>query len=177
MNLTLGLRKYINSFTSWEFPDDSGPQNPLSRIEHPFDQTLVAVGAGVACSGMEASVEWSGTLATLSNPKAQDSDWEDPSSPQQKTTFSEANTKPRCWIADLNLNTPLTWLSSLAPVAGYRINHFKFSYTDGYMSSIYNEGRHEYNRMPTPGVFIEFSQYYKQLCLGWVLLISVNFKM
>ena len=43
LNLMVGLRKYFNSFTSWQFPNFQGPQDPLSRLEYPWDQTFLAI--------------------------------------------------------------------------------------------------------------------------------------
>jgi hypothetical protein len=98
LNLMVGLRKYFNSFTSWQLPANNGPQDPISRLEYPWDQTFLAIRGSTVYSGLEVNIEWSGTLSVLSNSKAQDSDWEDPNNPNQKTTFAEAEATPRCWI-------------------------------------------------------------------------------
>ncbi len=176
LNLMVGLRKYFNSFTSWQLPSNSGPQDPLSRLEYPWDQTFLAIGASASHYGLEVRLDWSGTLSVLSNPKAQDSDWEDPRNPNQKTTFSEAEAKPHCWIIDFSCNKQIFGLSFLSGVAGYRLSQFKFTNTDGYQYGIYNEetGRYESYLLPLPGPFIEFSQYYKQLYLGCILKSSLD---
>ncbi|MDQ1240100.1 MAG: hypothetical protein QG577_2286, partial [Thermodesulfobacteriota bacterium] len=37
----VGVRKYFNSFTSWQFPNRFPPnQDPYSRLEWPWDQTF-----------------------------------------------------------------------------------------------------------------------------------------
>jgi hypothetical protein len=176
LDIMVGLRKYFNSFTSWQLPANDGPQDPLSRLEYPWDQTFLAIGASAAYYGLEAKMEWSGTLGVLSDLKAQDSDWEDPGNPNQKTTFSEAEAKPHCWIIDFSFNTQIPGLSFLSGVAGYRLSQFKFTNTDGYQYGIYNEETHRYESysLALPGPFIEFSQYYKQLYFGCILKSSLD---
>ena len=177
LNLMVGLRKYFNSFTSWQFPSFQGPQDPLSRLEYPWDQTFLAIRGTTTYAGLEVNMEWSGTLSVLSNSKAQDSDWQDPNNPNQKTTFAEAEATPRCWIIDLGCNMKIPGFSFLSPVAGYRISQFKFTNTDVYQYSIYEEGTptYVYSSMFLPGPNIEFSQYYKQFYGGGILDASFNF--
>lgn len=176
LNLMVGLRKYFNSFTSWQLPSKEGPQDPLSRLEYPWDQTFLAIGASASYYNLEAKLEWSGTLGVLSNPKAQDSDWLDPYNQDQKTTFSEGQAKPQCWIMDLSLNGQIPGISFLSAVAGYRLSQFKFTNTDGYQYNIFNERTrsYEFSSIPLPGAFIEFSQYYKQLYGGAILNSSMD---
>ena len=174
LNLMVGLRKYLNSFTSWQLPANAGPQDPISRLEYPWDQTFLAVRCSTAYTGLEINLEWSGTLSTLSNPKAQDSDWEDPQNASQKTTFSEAEAKPRCWMADLSFNVAIPGFSFMRGVAGYRVSQFKFTNTDGYQFGIYDSGVYEWYSLPLPGPSIEFSQYYKHLYAGGILDTSIN---
>ena len=114
-------------------------------------------------------MEWSGTLSVLSNSKAQDSDWQDPNNPNQKTTFAEAEATPRCWIVDLSCNMQVPGLTFLKGVAGYRTSQFKFTNTDGYQYSIYDEETktYVYSSVFLPGPNIEFSQYYKQFVWRW----------
>ena len=177
LNLMVGLRKYFNSFTSWQFPSFQGPQNPLSRLEYPWDQTFLVIRGSTAYTGLEVNMEWSGTLSVLSNPKAQDSDWQDPNNPNQKTTFAEAEAKPRCWIVDLSCNMQVPSFSFLRTVAGYRTSQFKFTNTDGYQYSIWDEDTQTYVywSMPLPGAGIEFSQYYQHFYAGGIFDTSFNF--
>ena len=164
LNLMVGFRKYFSSFTSWQFPSaDGGPQNPMSRLEYPWDQTFLAVRGTTAYTGLEVSMEWSGTLSVLSNPKAQDSDWQLNNNPGQKTDFSEAEATPRCWIVDLSCNMEIPGLHHLRGVAGYRTSQFKFTNTDGYIANIFNN-----DVGPISGPSIEFSQYYQHLYAGGI---------
>jgi len=59
LNLMVGLRKYFNSFTSWQFPNFQGPQDPLSRLEYPWDQTFLAIRGTTTYAGLEVNMEWS----------------------------------------------------------------------------------------------------------------------
>ncbi len=176
LNLMVGLRKYFNSFTSWQLPSNTGPQDPISRLEYPWDQTFLAVRGTTGYGGLEVNMEWSGTLIVLSNPKAQDSDWLDPNNPNQKTTFSDADATPRCWILDLGCNMQIPGFQSLRGVAGYRKSQFKFTNTDGYQYSIYNDetGKYENSSLPLPGAGIEFSQYYQHVYAGGILDTSLD---
>lgn len=165
LDITVGFRKYFNSFTSWQVPDISGgPQDPVSRLEYPWDQTFLAIRASAACASFEVNMEWSGTLSVLSGPKAQDSDWEDGNNPGQKTTFAEANANPRCWILDISGATKIPGWRYLRGVVGYRTSQFKFTNTDGYQYSL--DPR---NVGPLPGAIIEFSQYYQHVYGGGIV--------
>jgi hypothetical protein len=177
LNLMVGLRKYFNSFTSWQFPNFQGPQDPLSRLEYPWDQTFLAIRGTATYTGLEVNMEWSGTLSVVSNSKAQDSDWQDPNDPNQKTTFAEAEATPRCWIVDLSCNMQVPGLAFLKGVAGFRNSQFKFTNTDVYQYSIYDEETNTYviSSVFLPGPNIEFSQYYKHLYGGGILDASFNF--
>jgi hypothetical protein len=178
LDLTAGFRKYFNSFTSWQVPDmGGGPQDPISRLEYPWDQTFLAIIARAAYTGLEVNMEWSGTMSVLSGPKAQDSDWEDPNVPGQKTTFSEANANPRCWILDISGNAGIPGLSYLRGVAGYRTSQFKFTNSDGYQYSIYNPDLRQYlnSSIPLPGAIIEFSQFYQHVYGGGIVDGFLNF--
>ena len=47
---SIGVRKYFNSFTSYQFPDPEQPVlNPLSRLEWPWEQLFGVVPDGRSC--------------------------------------------------------------------------------------------------------------------------------
>lgn len=47
-SMYLGVRRYINSFTSYQFPDPQQPGlDPLSRLEWPWEQTFGTVELAV----------------------------------------------------------------------------------------------------------------------------------
>jgi hypothetical protein len=73
--VTAGLRKYINSFTSKEFPSD--PRNsdrfdPESRLEFPWQQTLGVIKLGGYYYGVEVNFEGASTLFVSAEPMIQD---------------------------------------------------------------------------------------------------------
>lgn len=170
LNLMVGLRKYLNSFTSWQFPNKGGPQDPYSRLEFPWDQTFLAIRGSASYPGLEVNLEWSGTLSVFSSVKAQDSDWTFPNLPNQKTLFDEAEANPRCWIVDLSCNSEVPFFSPLRVVFGYRVSQFKFTYGDGYFHSI----DPAYNSGPEYGPRIEFVQYYQHLYAGGIVETYLN---
>lgn len=162
--LALGLRKYWNSFTSYQFPDPDHPQlDPLSRLEWPWDQIYGVGRAGAYFGGFQLDIEGASTLSTASGPKAQDSDWENPATPGQKTTFSEGEAKPRGWTLDVGLSGELPSVARVRPVIGFRIQEFRFTYTDVLQGEL--AGGAEF----LPGPIIEFSQRYRHWYGGAIL--------
>ena len=180
---SLGARKYFSSFTSWEFPDVNNPQvDPLSRLEYPWEQIVGVAKASYAGSLLELNVEGSSTLLVWSGLKAQDSDWQNPDSPGQKTTFSESQTRPRIWTFDASLAVTVPWVPRLKAVAGFRAQEFKFTNTDGLQGTIAetDENDNFIGYLPVaqfgslPGAIIDFSQYYKYFFLGAIFTTSFN---
>jgi len=176
----LGVRKYINSFTSYEFPNpENGAQDPLSRLEWPWEQNYAVITLGWLGEPLELNFEYATTLTLLSKLRAQDSDWEDPANPTQKTTFSEGKAKPRGWTFDGNaaMRLPLvTGLPALKVIVGYRAQQFRFTYTDVLQGSIFDPGS---GYIPTvyeflPGAVIEFSEYYKHYYAGAIVSLDRN---
>jgi hypothetical protein len=181
--LSLGLRKYINSFTSWQFPDVYQPQvNPLSRLEYPWEQIVGVVKGSYTCSLFELLLEGSGTALVWSGLKAQDSDWQNPADPGQKTTFSEGKAKPRIWTFDASVAAAIPHVPCLKGIAGVRVQQLRFTYTDVLQGTIaeLNSNDQFIGYLPSatfetlPGTVIEFGQYYRQLFLGGVVTAGMN---
>jgi hypothetical protein len=167
--MALGVRKYINSFSSYEFPNPFGPQDPLSRLEWPWEQVFGVAKAGWAFRTFELKMEYASTALLPSGLKAQDSDWEDPNHPNQKTTFSQGKAKPRGWTFDLSTTIPVPAVSNVKGIVGYRKQQFKFTYTDVLQSSIWDgAGYIPVVRGFFPGAGIEFSQYFTHWYVGGV---------
>ena len=104
--MTLGLRKYINSFTSYQFPDSPGGDigtDPISRLEWPWEQTFGVIKLGHNYPGVQVNFEGAATLFKDSGLLAQDSDWTDAAQPSQKTIFSDALATPRNWTIDTSV--------------------------------------------------------------------------
>ncbi len=164
--MSLGFRKYINSFTSYEFLDpDFRHLDPLSRLEWPWEQVYGVVKTGIFYKGLQVNLEGASTLFLYSGLKAQDSDWTDVNLPGQKTIFSDAEARPRGWTFDASLGFDLPFSNRIRWIAGYRVQRFRFTYTDMYQSELYHP---EHNGFE-PGEVIQFTQDYKHLYGGGVI--------
>jgi hypothetical protein len=164
----LGIKKFINSFCSYQFPGQPGGtfagQNPLSRLESPIDQWFVGVQLNQVYRTMTFSAELWGRLNQEARLKFQDSDWEFPSDPGQKTTFSESNCRmERGWLADVNADWEVVAYggASLRPVAGYRWQNFRFVSHDGFQTSIAGNPQG-----PLAGDYILNSYVFKDFYVG-----------
>ncbi len=163
--LTLGLRKYINSFTSKQFPSLPGSElrsDPESRLEFPWEQTFGVVKLGSIYRGIQVNFEGAATLFTYSGLKEQDSDWLDPNDPNQKIVFSEASDFPRCWTIDTSIGYLIPAFPSIQWLLGYRAQKFGFTNTDGFQTSLWEQ----YNWGAMPGEGTQFTQYYKVYYFG-----------
>jgi hypothetical protein len=173
---SVGVRKYINSFTSYQFPGIPPTVfNPISRLEWPWEQLFGVVRLGKGSGDIQFTLEVAATLDTFSNLKAQDSDWIWPGDPNQKSVFSEGKAKPRGWTFDGSLSYPVPGLSSVRAVAGYRAQQWKFSYTDATQFQAFDDtGPVVVPPLFLPGIGIEFSEYYKMLYGGGILTLGAG---
>jgi hypothetical protein len=163
--LTAGLRKYVNSFTSKQFPSPPWSElrsDPESRLEFPWEQTFGVVKLGSIYKGIQVNFEGAATLFTYSGLKEQDSDWFDPNNTNQKIVFSEANDFPRCWTFDTSIGYRMPSFSSVQWLVGYRAQKFGFTNTDGFQTSLWEQ----YNWGAMPGEGTQFTQYYKIYYFG-----------
>jgi hypothetical protein len=180
--VSLGVRKYINSFTSYQFPDPGTPLNPISRLEWPWEQTYLAAKTGYAFRSFELTLDAACTASVLSSLKAQDSDWLDAVNPGQKIVFSDGKAKPRGWTVDLCTSVPLPILPYLKGVLGFRRQQFSFTYTDFLQSTIgvfdANDNFIGYapvvSRDFAPGAGIEFTESYKHWYAGGIASRTFN---
>ena len=167
---SIGVRKYINSFTSEQWPNPFHPEvDPESRLEWPWEQVVGVIKAGYASPAWDIKFVYASTLLTASSLKAQDSDWTDLNNPNQKTTFSDAEAKPRIWTFDASLAPVMTPL--LKGVVGLRIQQFRFTYTDMLQRSLDPALNNRY----FPGAVFDFSQYYYQYYGGGILTVALDF--
>jgi hypothetical protein len=179
--VTLGLRKYINSFTSYQFPNyppSNGPQNPLSRLEHPWEQVYGLVRLGTDLGTIAFNLDFAGTLFKFSSLKGQDSDWSNRDDPGQKTTFSQYEARPGGWTLDLSAVVPVPDAPILAGVLGFRAQHFDFDGYNSVQGGIWDSNtksyRNQTNWEVTNGPVGEFSQDYKHWYAGGVSQRSVS---
>ncbi|MGC8658122.1 MAG: omptin family outer membrane protease [Desulfomonilaceae bacterium] len=156
--IALGLRKYFNSFTSFQFPDPVNTRlDPTSRLEWPWEQTYGVIQTGVSYKNVQVNLEGASTLFTYSGLPAQDSDWLFPHNPGQKTDFSEAEAKPRGWTIDANVGFDIPLSNGIKCILGYRAQQFSFTYTDMNQVSISEPESSGF----FPGETIQFTQNYK----------------
>lgn len=164
--ISLGMRKYINSFTSYQFLNPEVPStDPLSRLEWPWEQTYGVVKAGVKLKGIQVNFEGASTLLTYSGLLAQDSDWTDDSLPDQKTIFSDAHARPRGWTFDASFGFDLPLNEKIRWIIGYRAQQFRFTYTDLNQRQLYEP----WDNGIEPGEIIQFTQDYKHYYCGGVI--------
>ncbi len=174
---SIGVRKYFNSFTSYQFPDPDQPAlDPLSRLEWPWEQLFWVVRAGAAVGRFQVNLEGAATLSVFSKLKAQDSDWLDVNNPDQKSVFSDAKAKPRSWTFDASLSAPLTENAFLRGLVGYRVQRFRFTYTDMLQGEIFDPNR---GYFPPEFVFesgpvIDFTQHYRHFYLGGIVFAALD---
>jgi hypothetical protein len=166
-NYSLGIRKYINSFTSYQFPNPFPPgQDPLSRLEFPIDQWFMGLSAKYDTPWWALTGEIWFNVSRESSQKMQDSDWDDESNPSQKTIFSESDCRlDQATLIDVGLALyPLYAMgSSCRPVMGYRYQKFAFTTHDG-EQTVFGDGS-----MPLPGDGIGFSQKFNHFYFGALL--------
>jgi hypothetical protein len=180
---SLGFRKYFSSFTSWQVPDIDQPQiDPISRLEYPWEQIVGVAKASYTCPLFELSLEGSSAALVWSGVQAQDSDWENPNSSGQKTTFSQGQARPRIWTFDASVAVSIPQAPCLKGIFGFRAQQFRFTYTDSIQGTIaeFDASDRFIRYLPAaqfqdlPGTVIEFGQYYRQLFLGGVLSRTFN---
>ena len=174
----LGLKKYINSFTSYQFPNwgtsswgTPVTQDPLSRLEHPWDTVWGLVKLGTNLKTVDFKLEFASSLNSWTNLKIQDSDWSDSMNPNQKTTFSESVDSPSGWMLDISATAPLPNAPILGAVIGFRQQQFKFDSYDFLQGNIFDTGSNSYVSTQISqgnGPTGTFTQYYQQYYFGGV---------
>jgi outer membrane protease len=168
----IGVKKFFNSFTSYEFPNPFSPSlDPLSRLEFPIDQFFVGVEAGCVTSMWALRAEVWTNLNSESTLKMQDSDWEDEAQPLQKTIFSESGCRlNRGWLVDVQISssTVLPMAPGLSPVVGSRYQQFFFTTHDGVQMSLGGP------ILELPGDGINFRQTFYHLYAGLILEKELN---
>jgi hypothetical protein len=162
----LGFKKFVNSFTSYQFPNPFPPgQDPLSRLEFPIDQWFCGLSTRYNGSSWFLRGEGWINISRESSQKMQDSDWDDESATSQKTIFSESQcTLNKGLLFDITLGLPMPSgrLSGVNPVVGWRYQQFVFTTHDGYQDTIYGDF------MVLEGPGIEFRQSFYHLYLGFL---------
>ncbi len=167
-----GVKKFFNSFTSYQFPNPYPPaQDPLSRLEFPIDQWFLGTRFTYDSAHWSAYFDSYRSLNRDAAQMMQDSDWEDETQPFQKSVFSESKCKlNRGWLLDLGLNLHPDWaiFRQVSPVTGLRYQYFSFTTHDGYQVGI------DGHNMELPGDSIDFEQTFYHLYIGGVTTATIN---
>jgi outer membrane protease len=172
LSQSIGIRKFINSFTSYQFANPFPPfQDPLSRLEFPIDQWFLGLTAKYLARSWSVQAQGWANVNGESALKMQDSDWDDDTNPSQKTIFSESACKlNRGLLFDtyLAVNIPWQWLSGIKPVVGYRYQCFAFTTHDGSQAALGG------GVMALSGDGINFRQTFNHVYFGG--LFNANFE-
>jgi hypothetical protein len=170
--LSPGLKKFFNSYTSYQFPNPFPPyQDPLSRLEFPVDQWFAGIKGQYSGGWWSLMGEAWTNVSRLSTQKMQDSDWDDDANPSQKTIFSESACRlNRGWLVDLgaSLGNPVRRFFNLRPILGYRYEYFFFTTYDGYQTELGGQS------VDLPGDGIEFRQTFYHFYFGGSLHRDLN---
>lgn len=168
----LGLRKYFNSFTSYQFPNPfNQTQDPLSRLEFPIDQWFFGTRFTYHAPHWSAYYDGYFNINRDSGLMMQDSDWEDEQNPFQKSVFSESKCRLNSgWLMDFGLNLHPDWaiFRDVSPIIGMRYQYFYFTTHDGYQVGL------DGHSVDLPGDGIDFKQTFYQWYLGGLVSTSVN---
>ena len=160
----LGVKKFFNSFTSYQFPNPFPPQqDPLSRLEFPIDQWFLGLKSQYRGSWWSVIGQGWINISRDSALKMQDSDWDDEDNPSQKTIFSESQCRlNRGIILDLAtaLGNPVPRFLNLRPLIGFRYQYFFFTTHDGNQTTL------DGFSADLPGDGIEFKQFYYHIYFG-----------
>lgn len=158
------LRKYVNSFTSYQFPNPYPPnQDPLSHLEFPIDQWFLGFRTGYDDRWWSAYCEGWINVSRESQSRMQDSDWDDEQQPNQKTIFSESKCRlneGRLLDVCVAVGPPLQGFLNLRPILGYRYQRFHFTTHDGFQAELAGDSG------DLPGDGIEFEQTFYHYYFG-----------
>ncbi|MBI4963750.1 MAG: omptin family outer membrane protease [Desulfomonile tiedjei] len=169
---SLGIKKYLNSFTSYQFPNPfATQQDPLSRLEFPIDQWFMGIETSYTSRWWSLQFQGWMNVSRDGSLKMQDSDWDDEAAPDQKTIFSESKCRlNRGLLFDVRLSaaTPLEQLINLRPVFGYRNEYFFFTTHDGFQA-VLGGGVADLH-----GDGIEFAQSFSHYYVGCMLNTHLN---
>ncbi len=172
----LGVRKFINSFTSFQVSPNIGIRVPVGRerSEWPLDQWYGAAKLGYCRGPVGVVVDYMATLSSGSGTRAQETSWD----PTDGTVilFGKGNSKPRGSVVDIAATWTLPIPASkceespfaVAAVVGYRHQNFKFSLAN--LTDNFPNG----GVLRFPGIDLEFAQHYDHWYIGGILTRSID---
>ncbi|MGO9571774.1 MAG: omptin family outer membrane protease [Desulfomonilaceae bacterium] len=169
---SMGIKKFINSFTSYQFVNPFPPfQDPLSRLEFPIDQWFLGLTTKYEARSWSVHAEGWVNVNRESGLKMQDSDWDDDANPSQKTIFSESPCRlNKGLLFDTYMAVSIPWqrFSNVRPLLGYRYQQFSFTTHDGAQAVLGSDVT------DLPGDGIDFQQVFNHLYFGGVLNASLD---
>jgi hypothetical protein len=166
----LGVRKYINSFTSFEFPGRLlGNTNPpgKARFEWPLDQLFGVVRLGYDRGPVGVVVDYMATCGSGSGTRAQETYWDVDDG--TVTLFGKGRVAPRSYVLDIGFTYALPVAAKaceeppfgLAAIVGFRQQTYRYTMKD---STDNIPGATVSNR----GDDIDFGQYYTHWYIGGI---------
>lgn len=166
----LGVRKYISSFTSFQFPGRQlGNTNPpgQARFEWPLDQWFGVVRMGYDRGPVGVVVDYMSTFGSGSGTKAQETYWDVDDG--TVALFGRGRVAPRASVLDIGFTYALPVPAKscedpafgLAAVAGFRQHSYRFTMKD---STDNIPGA----TIRNPGDDVDFSQYYTHYYIGGI---------
>ncbi|MDQ7781374.1 MAG: omptin family outer membrane protease [Desulfomonilaceae bacterium] len=171
---SIGMKKYVNSFTSYQFPNPFPPaQDPLSRLEFPIDQWFVGAYSGYAAPGWTLTAQLWRSVTRESGLMMQDSDWDDETQPFQKTIFSESRIRlNRGYLVDVGLDVvvPMIGTRSARPVFGCRYQYLDFTTHDGEQMTLDGDS------VALPGDGIDFRQTFYHWYMGACVSTGIDLR-
>lgn len=169
---SIGMKKYVNSFTSYQFPNPFPPgQDPLSRLEFPIDQWFLGAFGGYYAPSWNLTAQLWTNVNRESGLRMQDSDWDDETQPHQKTIFSESRIRlNKGYLVDLGLSVavPAIAIPNIRPVFGCRYQYFDFTTHDGEQFTLDGDATE------LPGDGIDFRQIFYHWYLGACVNIDID---
>ena len=166
----LGVRKYVDGFTSFEFPGRQlANTNPpgKARFEWPLDQWFGVVRLGYDRGPVGVVVDYMATCNSGSGTKAQETYWDVDDG--TVTLFGKGKVKPRAYVLDIGFTYALPLPASsceepsfgLAAVFGFREQTYRYTMKD---SNDNIPGATVNNR----GDDVDFGQYYTHYYIGGI---------
>jgi len=172
LHYSVGLKKFLNSFTSYQFPNPVPPnQDPLSRLEFPIDQWFFGGSVTQAMPVFSLSGNYWMNLNRESALKMQDSDWTDDAMPSQKTIFSQSQCRlNKSLLAEVQVSAAISHetASIFRPLVGWRYQYFFFITHDGYQTELGGPS------LDLPGDGIEFTQIFNHYYVGAMANTTVD---
>lgn len=168
----VGVKKFFNSYTSYQFPNPFPPnQDPLSRLEFPIDQWFFGGEYDYLSRNWSMHFQSWVNLNEEARGLMQDSDWDEETQPFRKTVFSESRCRLNSgWLFDLKFVIKPEWsiFRTLLPVCGLRYQRFYFTTHDGYQVDLSGHA------MDLSGDGINFEQIFYHGFLGAEMDTKLN---